>query len=121
MHRLSPLAFLVLAIGLLLVSAVAPPTEVFAQPAGGSNPRTITLPNPLGCNTFEECANKIIDALLIVAIPIVTIMVLYGGFQMMTAGGDPEKFTNGRKTVLYAAIGLVVVLCLLYTSPSPRD
>jgi len=43
-----------------------------------------------------------------VAVPLCAIMVLVGAFQMMTAGGDPEKFSNGRKTLMYAAIGFAV-------------
>lgn len=34
--------------------------------------------------------------------------VLYGAFQMITAFGDESKFTNGRKTVYYALIGLII-------------
>jgi hypothetical protein len=37
-------------------------------------------------------------------------MVLVGGFQLMMAGGDTEKVTRGRKTILYAAVGFAVVL-----------
>jgi hypothetical protein len=37
-------------------------------------------------------------------------MVLWGGFKMMTSSGDPEKFSSGKKTLLYAAVGFVVVL-----------
>ncbi len=29
---------------------------------------------------------------------------------MLTAGGDPEKFTKGRKTITYAAIGVAVII-----------
>ncbi len=82
------------------------------QPPGG--PVTIggSLTNPFAnaCPTIEQCANKIIDLLIEVSIPIVAIMVLYGGFQIMTAGGDPEKFKGGKNTILYAAIGFVAVL-----------
>jgi len=53
---------------------------------------------------------KIISFLQTIALVILSIMVLYGGFQMMTAGGEPEKFTKGRQTLLYAVIGIAVVL-----------
>ncbi len=44
-------------------------------------------------------------------------MVLYGAFQIMTAGGKPEQVSSGRKTILYAVIGYAVVL--LATSVVP--
>jgi len=70
----------------------------------------VTIPNPLNCSNFGCVAGKITNGLFILSIPIVAIMVLYGGFQIMTAGGSEEKYTTGRKTILYAAIGFVVVL-----------
>lgn len=76
-------------------------------PAGGT---TISLPNPLSCATFDCVANNIINGLLMLAIPIVAIMVLVGGFQILTAGGNPEKFTTGRRTILYAVVGYGVIL-----------
>ncbi len=45
-----------------------------------------------------------------IAAPLTSIMVLVGGFQMMTAAGDPEKFSKGKKTLTYAAVGFVIVL-----------
>jgi len=81
-------------------------TSAFAQ--------ALSLPNPLtSCNggTIMTCVvTPITNFLLMLATPICAIMVLWGGFEMMTSGGDPEKFSTGRSTVLYAAVGFVVVL-----------
>ncbi|MEK7195481.1 MAG: pilin [Patescibacteria group bacterium] len=68
------------------------------------------LYNPLGCETARCVTDKIADFLLAIGGPIAVIMVLVGGFQMMTAAGNPEQFSTGKKTLLYAAIGLVVIL-----------
>ncbi len=62
-----------------------------------------------GCN-LPCLAGKITGLLLTISIPIVSIMVLVGGYQIMTAGGNPEKASSGKKTILYAAIGFVAVL-----------
>jgi hypothetical protein len=92
-------------------------THFFSVIAGGIGTALaasggITLQNPLGqnCNDLSCPAKAIIDFLFTVAIPLCGIFVLVGGFQMMTAAGDPEKFSKGRKTILYAVIGFVVVL-----------
>ena len=86
--------------------------EVKAQSGGGSQGggATVPLTNPLGANDFGEVAVKIIGALTTIAAPIVAVMVLIGGFQILTAAGDPEKFSKGEKTILYAAVGFVVIL-----------
>lgn len=79
--------------------------------AGGGTGAPVPLTNPLGQGTgFLQVAEKIADLLTTIAIPIVGIMVVVGGFQIMTAGGDPEKYKTGKKTILYAAIGFAVVL-----------
>jgi hypothetical protein len=81
----------------------------FAQANGG---QPITLSNPLGdnCNDLTCPAQAIINFLFTIAIPLCAIMVLVGGFQMLTATGDPAKFSNGRKTILYAVVGFAVIL-----------
>ena len=34
--------------------------------------------------------------------------MMYGGFLLMTARGEPENITKGRKTIQNAAIGLII-------------
>lgn len=36
--------------------------------------------------------------------------IMYGGFLMMTSNGTPDKAAHGRKTIMSAAIGLVIAL-----------
>jgi len=40
--------------------------------------------------------------------------VIYAGILMVTAGGEEENVTKGRKIITYAAIGIVIIL-LSYT------
>jgi exosome complex RNA-binding protein Rrp42 (RNase PH superfamily) len=70
----------------------------------------LTLPNPLSCEDLRCVIEKIISKLAELAIPIVVIMVLIGGFQIMTAGGNEEKVKQGRSTIWWAVIGYVVIL-----------
>ena len=90
--------------------------------ADGGNPpaiSTITLTNPLNCPSnpgdsgFLCVAQNIINALFWIAIPITTITILVGAFQILTASGDETKFTAGRNTILYAVIGFGVVILAL--------
>lgn len=94
----------------LLLGLTAFAENALAQGVGGTNvvPK---LKNPLGEGTgFTELVDRIINFLLPIATVAVSAMVLIGGMQMMFAGGKPENFSKGKKTVLYAAIGYVVVL-----------
>jgi len=40
---------------------------------------------------------------------VAVIMMIAGGFMIVTAGGDTNKVANGRRTLIYASVGLVVV------------
>lgn len=40
---------------------------------------------------------------------IAVVYTLYGGFQILTAGGDEEKVTKGKDTIVRGAIGLAVI------------
>lgn len=67
--------------------------------------------DPPFSGTIIDVLDRIIGFLVVVAIPIATIMVLYGAFQMLTAGASSaDQFKNGVKTITYAAIGFAVVL-----------
>lgn len=87
--------------------------DIILADEGGTNPSCPPneLCNPLGdTDTIMKLIDKIIAALHdYIAPPIVALMVLYGAFQILFAGGEPEKFATGRKTILYAAIGYAII------------
>ncbi|MFB6212565.1 MAG: hypothetical protein ABEI53_01960 [Candidatus Magasanikbacteria bacterium] len=85
--------------------------------AGGEGPdcgddATICLTNPLGGSgdLIGVVNNVIRDLRDRIAPPVVALMVLYGGFQMLFAKGEPEQFKNGKQTLYYAVIGYVIIL-----------
>ncbi len=79
--------------------------------AGGVIPaQTFALPDPFAGRDFSWVVGKIADFLIIIGAPLAAIMILIGGYYMVISGGDPEKFSTGRKTILYAAIGFAVIL-----------
>jgi len=54
--------------------------------------------------------DKIVNTLSIVAGIIAVVMVMVGGLQMITANGEAEKFAKARKTLIYAGVGLIIVV-----------
>lgn len=50
-----------------------------------------------------------IELLLVGAILLSLSFIIRGGINMMTSGGDKEKFQRGRERVRYAIIGLIVI------------
>ncbi len=99
---------LVVIVGLVIFSVV----PALARTTGGSGGGgTISLPNPIGVESFTELIYRIIDFLAFTIGPAaVTLMILIGAFQILMAGGNPEKVTMGRKTITYAVIGFAILL-----------
>ena len=48
------------------------------------------------------------DWIFVVLIVIVGLFIIWGGFNIATAGGDPQKVSSGRNFIMYALIGLVL-------------
>ncbi|MDP1689196.1 MAG: hypothetical protein Q8L47_03640 [bacterium] len=70
---------------------------------------SITIESPF-TGTIIDVLDRIIGFLFAVGIPITVIMILYGAFQMLTAGAKPEQFKKGGATLMYAVIGLIILL-----------
>jgi len=101
-------------------------TESFTPPAGKT-----CFCNPLEYETFEDLVDAIVDFLFYVALALVPLCVLIGAFHILTAGGDPKRVKTGQNFILYAIIGLGVILfsrgfvavlkSVLGTSPPPPE
>lgn len=77
----------------------------------GGNPPTVGVNNPLKSPDFVSLINSIIHYFTwFIAPSIVILMILYGAFRILTAAGDPEKFSEGRQAIVYAVVGYVLVL-----------
>ena len=68
------------------------------------------LPNPLGISSLSQLIQKIVEALTLIAAPIVTLMVMYGAWKIVTSAGDAAKLKEGGKIIMYAAVGFGIML-----------
>lgn len=69
-----------------------------------------TIENPLKYGTIPEVVAAIANFIFIISIPITSLMVVIGGVMFMTSGGDPKKVEQAKKLLLYAVIGLAIIL-----------
>jgi len=94
---------LFLALGLLVFAPV-----VFADthPSGEG----VELPDPLGGKDFITILKQVTNFLILISIPITALMIIFGAYQIMFAGGDTEKVTTGKRTILYTVTGFVIIL-----------
>ena len=84
------------------------------QPAGSSSTNqpsgNTVIDNPLTYNTFEELINHVLGFVTMLALIIVQLIIVYAAFIYMTSEGDPGKIKTAQAMILYAIIGLFIVL-----------
>lgn len=68
------------------------------------------LKNPLKSQSIEEFILKIIDVLLVFALPIIVLYIMYAGYLFVTAQGDSGQVSTARSALLWAVVGGVIVL-----------
>lgn len=95
--------------GLLTLLVLAVPAATFAQFTIDN-----TLPSTLGISnttkTLQDTIISVVNWVLALLGLIAVIMILYGGFTWLTAGGNEEKVASAKKIISAAIIGLIIVL-----------
>ena len=121
-------SFLGLMITPVVALAAAPPAEVtkckmrhdltgsswtdagFTCPAKGSDCEFTSPTNTCGSCCVLDTIYTVTDWIFIIVIAISAIMIIMGAFNIITAGGTPEKVSTGRSYIIYAIVGLIVAL-----------
>lgn len=80
----------------LLITALIIASPVFAQSADVSK--------------VTNFIQNIIQIFVTIAGLVATGFLVVGGFRYMTSSGNPEALDGAKKTVLYSAIGLAIVI-----------
>src|ERR1035437_5737803 len=89
-----------------------PPNNNTPTPADPGVNINTGIKNPLGGNIDDipSFITKIIDFVLLIAIPIVALALIYSGFLFVTAVGNSEKLKTAKRTFLYTLIGAAILL-----------
>lgn len=69
-----------------------------------------TIPIASGSVDPKNIVTNLINYALFFIGALALIFVIWGGILFVTSGGDAEKTTKARNTLLYAIIGVVVVV-----------
>lgn len=109
------LTIIILAVFFFLFSPVPADAQDIWKGARCGPPGTplITTGGPTGpCNFCDAVVVtiNIIKFLFQISIAIGVLMMVWGGIQMMIAGGSEEKVGKGKKTITAAFIGMVIAL-----------
>lgn len=83
-----------------LVSTVYAQLEEWDSPAS----------EPADFGDLEILIGNILTLITTAGAIVLFIMLLIGGFQFLTAGANPEKTEQAKKTITSAVIGLVLII-----------
>jgi hypothetical protein len=86
----------------LILSIVSIASPVFAQNSG--------LNDPLRFNDIPTFIAGALKVLVIVALPIITLFIVYSGFLFVLARGKPDALTKARENFIYVVIGSILIL-----------
>lgn len=70
----------------------------------------VEIPNPLKVTSVSELIDRIVTYIIEIATILLPLAILYGAYLFMSAGGDTEKISQGRKTILWTVIGYGLIL-----------
>ncbi|KKR17803.1 MAG: hypothetical protein UT48_C0046G0003 [Parcubacteria group bacterium GW2011_GWE2_39_37] len=91
-------------------SAADPTVTADPSKAGAAAGAPVTIKNPLkGIDNPQQFIGKIISAALGIVGSIALAMFIYGGFTWMTSSGNSQSVEKGKNTLIWAAIGLVII------------
>lgn len=80
------------------------------DPVQTTAPSTTSLTNPLGgTKDVPTLIKNVINAALGIVGSLALLMFIYGGFMWMLSAGNEKMVTNGKNTLMWAALGLVVI------------
>jgi TRAP-type C4-dicarboxylate transport system permease small subunit len=68
------------------------------------------MKDPATIQDLAVVVQRILNIFVSLAGIIAFVMLIIGGFQYLTAGGDPKKTQAASQTLTYAIVGLVVIL-----------
>lgn len=95
---------------ILLASLLWAPTPLLAALSDGFNlAKTIATDNDLSTSEPKILVESVIDTLLGFAGLVALAAIIYGGFLYITSAGDEDRAAKGKKVVLYAVIGLILI------------
>ena len=99
--------FAVMGAGLLLVTHV--PNAHALMVDLGDNPENVSEATG-GASSARALARTIVNFFLFFLGLVATIMVIYGGVLYVTAAGNDDQVGKAKNVILYAIIGIVVIL-----------
>lgn len=93
-----------LSVAALLLPLVAAADNPSAYTTGGAG--SFTLQNPLKFDTICGLVTGILEAVMVIGIPIAILFIVWAGFKFVLAQGNSERLSDARSNFLHVIIGI---------------
>jgi len=93
----------------LMMSTMVPAVNAQGFISQGDNPQAVSTATG-GQGSFRQLALTIVNFFLTFLGLIAVVMIIYGGFLYVSAAGNQEKIESAKKIIMYAVIGIIVIL-----------
>lgn len=93
----------------LMMASFAPAVQAQGFISPTDNPSAVSTATG-GQGSFRQLALTIVNFFLTFLGLIAVVMIIYGGFLYVTAAGNQEKIESAKKIIMYAVVGIVVIL-----------
>lgn len=93
------------------VGDVCPPPQGGSTVAGESRDQSVRrlVPRGMGDISLQTLSGRFINIMIGISGSVALLMFVYGGFMMLTSAGDSDRVGKGKKAMVWAVIGLVVI------------
>lgn len=81
--------------------------DQYREFTGGENPPGVLVEN---CYSTGGLVNQVIFIVLSLAGTVAVLFIIIGGFRYMTSAGNESRAEGGKKTLIWASIGLALVI-----------
>lgn len=69
-----------------------------------------TLENPLRFASIEKFIEGALQAMVMIALPIISVFIIWAGFMFIMARGNQSKLSDAKKNLVYVLIGATLIL-----------
>lgn len=102
-HRIERIVPTIVSLGIVFLPTLLGTTHVCMA-------ESTSLINVIKAPDIQTFLKKVIDVLLVFAVPLIILFIMYAGYLFVIAQGNPSKIEEARSALLWAVVGGVIVL-----------
>lgn len=96
------------------LASIAIMVWAFALPVFAQDSSSIAtekgLQNPLKFKNIEDFVAGTLRAIVMIAIPLITIFIVYAGFKFISARGNPGGLSEAKENFKWVILGAILIL-----------